>query len=201
LRVTRMPATWDGALGLSSGADPARPRMVTTRQSETPESGPSPGGAGTEPYGLEREPHDQDMGSVRSARRIRLTGRGAVLVIFVFCLFGAYVTNASHWNPAVGATYVIGCVMAAWYVKPGQLLVVVVAPPLLFGIAVIAVKAATATGAVLTATTEGTLLTLAGNAPWLFAGTGLALVIAWSRGLPQDIRDLRAGLRGDRGVR
>jgi hypothetical protein len=44
---------------------------------------------------------------------------------------------------------------------------------------------------------EGTLLTLADVAPWLFAGTVICLVAAMVRGLPQCVRDLRAGLRGE----
>lgn len=132
---------------------------------------------------------------------MRLTGRGAVLVIFVLCLLGAYLAEVSHWNPAAGVGYAAACAVAAWYVKPGHLLTTVVTPPLLFVIAVICVKAATATGAVLAATTEGTLLELGNTAPWLFGGTVLAFVIASARGLRRDIRELRAGLRGDPGVR
>jgi hypothetical protein len=123
-----------------------------------------------------------------------------VLVVFVLCLLGAYLTEASHWNPAAGVAYVAACVIAAWKVKPGHLLTTVVTPPLLFAVAVVGVKAATATGTVLAATTEGTLLMLGNTAPWLFGGTALALLIVWARGLRRDIRDLRAGLRGDHGV-
>lgn len=130
-----------------------------------------------------------------------LTGRGAVLVVFALCLLGAYLTEKSHWDPAAGAAYVAACALAAWKVKPGHLLTPVVTSPLLFGIAVAGVKAATATGTVLTATTEGTLLMLGNSAPWLFGGTVLAFLIACGRGLPRDIRELRAGLRGDHGVR
>ncbi len=122
-------------------------------------------------------------------------------MIFVLSLLGAYVAEEFHWNPAAGVGYVAACVIAARYVKPGYLLVALVTPPLLFGIAVVCVKAATATGTVLTATTEGTLLTLGTSAPWLFGGTLLALVITLFRGLTTDIRKLRAGIRGDKGVR
>ena len=132
---------------------------------------------------------------------MRLTGRGAVLVIFAWCVLGAYVAETSHWKPAAGVAYVAACVLVAWKVKPGHLLTVVVTPPLLFGIAVAGVKAATATGTVLTATTEGTLLMLGNSAPWLFGGTVLAFIIVCARGLSRDIRELRAGLRGDHGVR
>ena len=124
-----------------------------------------------------------------------------MLVIFALCLFGTYVAEVSHWTPAGGVAYMAACALASWYVKPGHLLTTVVTPPLLFGIAVICVKAVTATGTVLTATTEGTLLALGNDALWLFAGTLLALVIASARGLRRDIRELRIRLRGDPGVR
>jgi hypothetical protein len=38
---------------------------------------------------------------------------------------------------------------------------------------------------------EGTVLTLAGVAPWLFAGTIACVVIAMTRGLPDCVRQLR----------
>jgi hypothetical protein len=81
------------------------------------------------------------------------------------------------------------------YVRPGDLLMVTVAPPLLFGIALVVVKAATATGSVALSVAEGTAITLAEVAPWLFAGMVLTLVIAWARGLPGCIRELRQDLR------
>ena len=172
--------------------------MVTTRQSHSPEAGPPPGGSGAGPSGARDQ---QDHDAPGATRRLRLTGRGAVLLIFVLCVLGTYVAEVSHWTPAGGVAYVVACALASWYVKPGHLLTTVVTPPLLFAIAVICVKAAAAAGTVLTATTEGTLLTLGNDALWLFAGTVLALVIASARGLRTDIRELRAGLRGDPGAR
>ena len=46
---------------------------------------------------------------------------------------------------------------------------------------------------------EGTVLTLAGLAPWLFAGTAICLAVACYRGLPQCVRDLRDSLRFETG--
>lgn len=191
-----MPGSWDGTFGLSVGSAPARARMVTTTQSQPPGTGPPPSGSGTGAYGGKAGTRPRATG-----RTLRLTGRGTVLVVLGLCALGVYLSQVSHWNPAAGAAYVAGCVLASWYVRPGHLLVAVVTPPLLFGIAVIAIKAATSSGAVLTATTEGTLLTLASSAPWLFAGTVVALLITVARGLGRDIRDLRAGIRGDHGLR
>jgi hypothetical protein len=44
---------------------------------------------------------------------------------------------------------------------------------------------------------EGTFLTLANVAPWLLAGTAICLGIAMVQGLPECVRALRAGLRGE----
>jgi hypothetical protein len=197
--------------------------MVTTSQSQLPEAGPPAGGRGAPNSGVGVPspssaapapgapwPGARSPGARRNApgratapetRTLRLTGRGAVVVIFVLSLLGAFVAEEFHWNAADGVGYVAACAIAARYLKPGYLLVAVVTPPLIFVIAVTLVKAATATGAVLTATTAGTLLTLGTSAPWLFAGTLLALAVTMARGLVRDIRELRANLRGDRGLR
>jgi len=57
------------------------------------------------------------------------------------------------------------------------------------------VKAATATGSMALSVAEGTAITLAEAAPWLFAGMALTLVIAWARGLRGCVRELRQDLR------
>jgi hypothetical protein len=68
---------------------------------------------------------------------------------------------------------------------------------LLFGIALLGVKAATATGNVVLSIAEGAAITMAEVAPWLFAGMVLTLVIAWARGLRECIRELRQDLRAN----
>ncbi|HEY4701404.1 MAG TPA: DUF6542 domain-containing protein, partial [Streptosporangiaceae bacterium] len=50
-----------------------------------------------------------------------------------------------------------------------------------------------------TSAAEGTLVTLATSAPWLFIGTALTIVIGLRRGLLGNIRELRQGLRGNPG--
>jgi hypothetical protein len=42
---------------------------------------------------------------------------------------------------------------------------------------------------------EGAALTLANVAPWLFIGVVLSLIIAWFRGLPHCVAELRRDLR------
>jgi hypothetical protein len=74
---------------------------------------------------------------------------------------------------------------------------VTVVPPLLFGVTLVGVKAGTATGSMALSIAEGTAITMAEAAPWLFAGMVLTLVIACARGLRGCIRELRQDLRTD----
>lgn len=128
-------------------------------------------------------------------RMIKLTGRGAVLLMFAVFTLGLF---GADWlsQPAVaGAAFVAGNVTAAWYTRPRDLLTVAVTPPLLFCVALIGVKALTATGNTAVAIAGGTAITLAGTAPWLLAGTAVSLVIACLRGLPRCVGELRRQLQ------
>jgi hypothetical protein len=118
-----------------------------------------------------------------------------MLAVFAVGLIGASLTP---WPVLAGAFFVIGSVAAVIYVRPGDLLMVTIVPPLLFGIALLAVKAATASGNVVLSIAEGIAITMAEVAPWLFAGMALTLVIAWARGLGGCVRELRQDLRADR---
>ena len=111
-----------------------------------------------------------------------------MLVLF---FLGMLVATWLHWGPLAGGSFLVGSVAAAWYTKRRDLLSVAVSPPLLFFCALICVKALTATGNALVSTAEGTALTLASVAPWLFAGVALSLIVAWFRGLPRCVSDLR----------
>jgi Domain of unknown function (DUF6542) len=127
--------------------------------------------------------------------RIRLTGRGAVMVMLAVFALGLIVASWMGWPVLAGASFVIGSAAAVLYVRPGDLLMVTIVPPLLFGITLVAVKAATATGSMVLSIAEGTAITMAEVAAWLFAGMALTLVIAWARGLGGCIRELRQDLR------
>src|SRR5262249_4266523 len=131
----------------------------------------------------------------RDTLRIRLTGRGAVMGMLAVFALGLLVASWMGWPVLAGASFVIGSVAAVLYVRPGDLLMVAIVPPLLFGITLVAVKAATATGSMMLSVAEGTAITMAAVAPWLFAGMALTLVIAWARGLPGCVRELRQDLR------
>jgi hypothetical protein len=127
--------------------------------------------------------------------RIRLTGRGAVMVMLAVFALGLLGASWLGWPVLAGVCFVLGSAAAVLYVRPGNLLMVTIVPPLVFGIALIVVKAGTATGNVALSIAEGAAITLAEVAPWLFAGMALTLVIAWARGLPSCVRELRQDLR------
>jgi Domain of unknown function (DUF6542) len=115
----------------------------------------------------------------------------------VLFFLGSLAAAGLDWSPLAGASFVLGCAAAAWWTKPGDLLSVVVSPPLLFFCALLGVKALTATGNKLVSIAGGTTLALADVAPWLLAGVAISLIIACFRGLPRCIGDLRREARGD----
>jgi hypothetical protein len=131
----------------------------------------------------------------------RMTALGAVLAMFSLFFLGTLVAGWMHLGVLTGLSFVAGAVLAARYTRRDGLLAVVVTPPLIFVIALIVTEVLTShTDTVkhsLTSAAEGTILTLAAIAPWLFAGVIAGLAIAMFRGLPQCVRDLRAELRGD----
>jgi hypothetical protein len=129
------------------------------------------------------------------APRARLTGRGAIVVMLAVFTLGLLGASWLRWPVLAGASFVAGSVAAVCYVRTRDLLVATVVPPLLFGIVLAVVKAVTATGSVVLSIAEGTAITLAEVAPWLFAGMALTLVVAWVRGLRGCVRELREELR------
>jgi hypothetical protein len=165
---------------------PADPALDEEWTEDAAERGPSaePGTA------RERDPAGE-------RRAVALTGRGAVAGMLVLFFFILLIASWLQWGALAGASFVIGSVGAAWYTKRRDLLTVTVSPPLLFFFALICVKALTAKGSTIISTVEGTALTLANVAPWLFAGVVLSLIVAWVRGLPQCVADLRRDLRPD----
>jgi len=115
--------------------------------------------------------------------------------MFILSFLSILISSWLHWSPLAGASFVLGCAAAAWWTKPRDLLSVVVSPPVLFFCALLIVKALTSTGNMLVSMAEGATLTLAGVAPWLFAGLAVSVIIACFRGLPRCVRDLRRDLR------
>lgn len=146
----------------------------------------------------EPEPGRYQAASERpGAPGARLTGRGAIAGMLALFFIGLLVSTWLHWGLLAGGSFLAGSVAAAWYTKPRDLLTVAVSPPLIFFCALICVKGLTASGSTVLSTVEGTALTLANVAPWLFAGVVLSLIVAWFRGLPRCVSDLRRDLRPD----
>lgn len=127
----------------------------------------------------------------------RLTGRGAIAGMLLVFFIGVLAADWLHWGLLAGVSFLAGSAAAAWYTKQRDLLTAAVSPPLLFFIVVVCVKALTAAGNTALSTVEGTALTLANVAPWLFVGVVASLLIAWFRGLPRCVAELRRDLRPD----
>lgn len=123
----------------------------------------------------------------------RLTGRGGVLVVFAGCFLGLLVADWANWGELADAVFFMASSLTAYYVRPSGLLPVVVSPPLLFFAACVLEKALISAG--LLAAFSGTVVALASSAGWLFAGTGLTILIALLRGLRSEVRALVLALR------
>jgi hypothetical protein len=176
----------------------AAPGTLTQRNTTSEQA--SPEQVNAEQASTDQASTDQastEQASTADRGRIALTGRGAIAGMLLLFLVSLLVANWLRWGVLAGASFVIGSVAAAWYTRPRDLLSVAVSPPLLFFCALVCVKALTAQGTMVISTVEGTALTLANVAPWLFAGVILYLIVAWARGLPQCVTELRHGLRPD----
>ncbi|GAB3135387.1 DUF6542 domain-containing protein [Microbispora hainanensis] len=116
---------------------------------------------------------------------LRLTARGAIVMLFVITLVGM------PFLP--GPVFVAGCLAAVLLVRPRDLLPLVVTPPLVFFAAALLVELVRALGSASTLPTFGLgmFTALSSGAPWLFLGSALALGVAWVRGLPANLRELR----------
>ncbi|MGI5154593.1 DUF6542 domain-containing protein [Microbispora sp. CA-102843] len=116
---------------------------------------------------------------------LRLTARGAIVMLFVITLVGM------PFLP--GPAFAAGCLAAVLLVRPRDLLPLVVTPPLVFFVAALLVELvrALSSGSMLQTFGLGMFTALSSGAPWLFLGSALALGIAWVRGLPANLRELR----------
>src|ERR1700721_267663 len=68
---------------------------------------------------------------------LRLTGRGAVVVVFALCFLGQITSDWLGWGLLTGASFVAACVLAAARTERGDLLTVAVIPPAMFLVAVV----------------------------------------------------------------
>jgi hypothetical protein len=116
---------------------------------------------------------------------VKLTGRGAILALFVFTFASLLVAAWTGWGMLADATFVCGCGVVTYYTRTSGLRAVVVSPPLLFLAACVCAEVLTASGAFMAA--EGILVTLGTAAPWLFTATALTVVVAVGRGYRPSI--------------
>jgi hypothetical protein len=137
-------------------------------------------------------------GSQPAPFRLQLTTRGALLGLFALNLLTFLVAAWLHANVLAGIGYCAGAVLAPFYLRRDAQLQVAVSVPAVALIAVVLSQAVTAQGSsshgTVMSVLEGTLLTLTGLAPWLFAGTAASIAVACFRGLPRCVRDLRDSL-------
>lgn len=163
-------------------------RTVTGTQKKTDPATRGPGGNGAVPV------------PTGAPQLPRLTGRGGALTIAVFSFVG---TMISHWSglpAAPGIAFTLACLIAAFLVRPGDLLALSVSPPIAYFIALVTAESILSVGneGYARALVLGLASRLAEVAPWLFLGTALVLVIGVFRGLPENLRDLGDQLNGRR---
>jgi hypothetical protein len=121
--------------------------------------------------------------------------------MFAVCLVACLLAAWLHADAIAGVGFVATGILAPVYARQNALLHIVISAPVIFLLAEIVTQLITAPGtsgrSSAISVLEGTFLTLADVAPWLFAGTIVCIGVAMTRGLPQCVRDLRAGMRGD----
>ncbi len=114
------------------------------------------------------------------AGTLRLTGRGAIVVLFGFCFAILLIAAWTGWGTLAGAAFVCGCGAVTYHTRTSGLRALVVCPPLLFLAGSVCAELITAPSGFLAA--ERILVTLGTLAPWLFTGTALTIVVAIGRG-------------------
>ncbi|QBI52523.1 hypothetical protein EKD16_03565 [Streptomonospora litoralis] len=132
--------------------------------------------------------------------RVRLTGRGGILLIGVVSLLSTLIAHLASIPVISGAAFTAACVVAALLVRPTDLLSLTVSPPLAYFTAALAAETALTLGETgfSRAVTIAMATRLADVAPSLFLGTALVLVIAVFRGLPSNIRTFSDEVNGRR---
>lgn len=132
-----------------------------------------------------------------------LTAAGGLLTILVCTLTGALLDGlfGEGFGLATWAGFVIGGVAASIKIRPADLLLLVISTPLVFLAGLIVAQIIRLWGAEdwLRTALIGLATALSEGAPWLFVGTGAVVAITWARGLRDNVRELRAELRGEVG--
>lgn len=145
---------------------------------------------------------DQSAEAAQTAFPSQLESAGMLGCLLAAFLVSCLLTAWLHNDVVAGLGFCAATCVAARCARPQALLGLVVSVPAVFLTAVVvaqlAIEPAFKHHGTLLPVAEGTLLTLAGVAPWLFAGTIGGVVIAMFRGLPQCVRSLRSDLSGRR---
>lgn len=131
----------------------------------------------------------------------RLTGLGALLVVLVPAVLGGLLDGlfGSGYGVLIGVGFTGGCVYAAVKTRTRDLPAVMVTPPLLFVVAVGIAETVRSWGSDSWFRNQVVAVTvaLAGDAFWIVAGTGAALVIAAVRWFSRaDARSQRQSSSG-----
>jgi hypothetical protein len=130
---------------------------------------------------------------------IRLTGRGAAVVLFAACFLGQLIAARTGRSVLADVIFVVTCGVVACYTRVSGLRGLVVCPPLAFFTGTALTEVLTASDGFSAAT--GILITLGESALWLFGGTALTAAIALVRGWRPRIgvlSDLREAVRETR---
>ena len=117
---------------------------------------------------------------LQSLGSVKLTGRGAVVVLFAACFFSLLVAAWTGWSAFADVMFVMTCGVVTCYTRVSGLRAVVVCPPLAFFAGTVLAQLITAPDTFSAA--EGILITLGSSALWLFTGTALVVAIALVRG-------------------
>jgi hypothetical protein len=145
---------------------------------------------------------DQAAEAAETAFPSRLESAGVLGSLLAAFLVSCLLASWLHNDVVAGLGFCAAACVAAGCARPQSQLGLVVSVPAIFltaeVVAQLAVEPTFKHHGTLLPVAEGTLLTLAGVAPWLFAGTAASLVIAMFRGLPQCVRSLRSDLTGRR---
>jgi hypothetical protein len=114
------------------------------------------------------------------AASFRLTGRGAIVLLFGFCFAILLIAAWTGWGTLAGAAFVCGCGAVTYYTRTSGMRALVVCPPLLFLAGLVCAELIAAPSTFSAA--AKILVTLGTMAPWLFTGTVLTIVVAVGRG-------------------
>ncbi|MFL6053358.1 MAG: DUF6542 domain-containing protein [Actinoallomurus sp.] len=135
----------------------------------------------------------------RTGPVVMLTGRGGAVVVFGCTLLGAVIGGLFGLRSAQGLLFVVGCLLAVLATRRTDLLTLVVSPPLLFFLVSLlsAVTGSMGEKSFLLSTVVTLAAKLTSSVPWLFLGAVLVVLIAVPRGLPANLRELRARVAAD----